>query len=87
MKGTWRSCLVVQRGTEVSRIMTLLNQNFVPSWVAVVLSLNWSSEISLSFTAPTCTAVGVQITPHRTHTRALFFVAHARCDNTFGSRA
>ena len=33
---------------------------------------------------------GVQTTPHRTHTRALFprcARSHARCDHTFGSRA
>ena len=29
----------------------------------------------------------VQMTPHRTHTRALFLAAHATCDHTFGSRA
>ena len=28
----------------------------------------------------------VQITPHRTHTRARFLAAHATCDYTFGSR-
>ena len=32
-------------------------------------------------------AARVQMTPHRTHTRALFLAAHATCDHTFGSRA
>ena len=45
----------------------------------------WQFRVQTVATAMNATG-GVQITPHRSHTRALFLAAHDTCDNTFGSR-